>query len=167
MQPETAKEAREGPKGPRFIKLYDKGMEAVSGLLDQPAAAKLYLFLARRCGHNNAVVAAYGLLADELELSERTIRRAVRLLEERSHLVVAKMGTANAYILNPQEIWKTYEGHKRFCEFSASALVSKTENGHLKKRLTHLIEKQDSLELDQPTSRRGPRPPDAHQQPEA
>jgi hypothetical protein len=140
MQPQASEEARKEARGPRFTKLYDKGLRAINGLLDNPAAAKLYLFLVNNCGHDNAVVCTYGLLAEELELSERTIRRAVRLLEDRHHLTVAKIGTANAYILNPDEVWKTYEDHKRFCGFSARALVSKTENGNLKKRLTHLVE---------------------------
>lgn len=131
--------------GPRFTKVYPKGWEALASLIDNRAAAKLYMFLATNCGHDNAVVCTYELLAEELELSERTIRRAVRHLEEHRHLVVAKISAVNAYILNPEEVWKTYEEHKRFCGFSARALVSKTENRNLKKRLTHIIEKQPAL----------------------
>lgn len=146
MQPQASEEARKEARGPRFTKVYDKGVRAISGLLDNPAAAKLYLFLVNNCGHDNAVVCTYGVLADELELSERTIRRAVRLLEDRHHIALAKIGTANAYILNPQEVWKTYEDHKKFCGFSARALVSKTENGNLKKRLTHLEQALEKAE---------------------
>jgi hypothetical protein len=97
------------------------------------------------------------LLAEELEVSERTIRRAVRHLEEGNHLVVAKVGTANAYILNPAEVWKTYEEHKRFCAFGARTLASKAQNTTLKKRLTHMLEGQRDLfdaEDDQPDSAR-------------
>jgi hypothetical protein len=138
MQPQASEEIRKEARGPRFTKVYSKGFQAIAALLDNPTAAKLYLFLVNNCGHDNAVVCTYGLLSEELELSERTIRRAVRLLEDRHHIAVAKIGTANAYILNPQEVWKTYEDHKRFCGFGARALVSLTDNGNFKKRLTHL-----------------------------
>jgi hypothetical protein len=140
MQTGGGGEALAERKGPRFTKVYPKGWEALAALIDNRAAAKLYMFLATSCGHDNAVVCTYELLAEELGLSERTIRRAVRHLEDGSHVVVAKIGTANAYILNPEEVWKTYEEHKRFCGFSARALASKTENGNLKRRLTHIIE---------------------------
>lgn len=145
MRTEGGAEDRPERSGPRFTKVYPKGWEALAALIDNRAAAKLYMFLANNCGHDNAVVCTYDLLAEELELSERTIRRAVRHLEEGDHIVVAKIGTANAYILNPEEVWKTYEEHKRFCGFSARALASKTENGNLKKRLTHIVERQPEL----------------------
>lgn len=155
MQAQAADDAPQAPRGPHFTKLYAKGTAALKGLLaTSPTAAQLYLFLVEQCGHDNAVVCTYATLADELEMSERTIRRAVRLLEERQHVVIAKMGTANAYILNPQEVWKTYEDHKRFCAFSARALVSKTENGNLRQRLTHLRNRQTDMELDQPAKPR-------------
>jgi hypothetical protein len=136
-------------QGSNFTKVYPRGWKALASLIDNPAAAKLFMFLAENCGHNNAVVCTYGLLSEELSLSERTIRRAVRHLEEGKHIVIAKMGTANAYVLNPEEIWKTYEDHKVFCGFNARALVLKTENGNLKQRLTHITDRQPVLFEDE------------------
>jgi hypothetical protein len=133
----TAKQ-RQGPKE-RFTKVYPKGWSALAGLVDNRPAAKLYVFLADNCGHDNALACTYELLSEELDLHERTIRRAVRDLEERGHVVVAKVGTANVYILNPAEIWKTYEDHKRFCGFRTRTLVSKKHNPDLKRRLTHMV----------------------------
>jgi len=123
----------------RFTKVYPRGWDALAGLVDNRSAAKLYVFLADHCGHDNALSCTYDLLAEELEMHERTIRRAVRDLEERGHLVVAKMGTANVYILNPEEVWKTYEEHKRFCGFRTKALLSNKQNANLKRRLTHMV----------------------------
>lgn len=123
----------------RFTKVYERGWEALSGLLDNRAAAKLYVFLADKCGHDNALVCTYDVLAEELEMHERTIRRAVRDLETRKHIVVAKVGTANCYILNPDEIWKTADENKRFCGFRTRTLVSTKLNPDLKKRLTHMV----------------------------
>ena len=137
MQTETETTS---PK-PRFVKVYDQGIEAIEKLMaHHPVASRLYMFFVRHCGHDNAIACTYDTLCQELEVSERTIRRAVRYLEDEKHVVVAKMGTANVYIMNPHEVWKTYEQNKIFCEFSAKALINKTANGNLKRRLTHLLQ---------------------------
>lgn len=130
---------------PRFAKVYREGWHALAGLLDNKAAAKLYLFLAEHCGHDNGLVCTYELLAEETGMSERTIRRAVRYLEDGNHVAALRMGTARCYVLNPEEVWKTYEDHKRFCAFNARALVSKRENANLKRRLTHFFGSQPDL----------------------
>jgi hypothetical protein len=130
---------------PRFAKVYREGWHALAGLLDNKAAAKLYLFLAEHCGHDNGLVCTYELLAEETGMSERTIRRAVRYLEDGNHVAALRMGTARCYVLNPEEVWKTYEDHKRFCAFNARALVSKRENANLKRRLTHFLGSQPDL----------------------
>lgn len=140
--PDTEIAADEGRKrrGPRFTKVYEKGWDALAGLVDNRPAAKLYVFLSKNCGHDNAVVCTYETLSEELELHERTIRRAVRDLEKNKHIVVLKLGTANVYVLNPEEIWKTYEDHKRFCGFRARTLVSKRHNPDMKRRLTVMFD---------------------------
>lgn len=133
---------------PRFTKVYRTGWQTIAILIDNKVAAKLYVFLAENVGHDNALVCTYELLAEELGFCERAIRNAVRRLEEGGHLVVAKVGTANAYILNPAEIWKTYEDRKQFCSFGARTLASKAQNTTLKKRLTHMMEGQGELFID-------------------
>ena len=135
---------RQGSRS-RFTKVYRKGWDALAGLVDNRAAARLYVFLADNCGHDNALVCTYEILAEELDMHERTIRRAVRDLEARGHVVVAKVGTANAYILNPEEIWKTDDESKRFCSFRTRTLVSKKHNPDLKRRLTHMVNRQADL----------------------
>jgi hypothetical protein len=108
----------------------------------------LWVFLARHCGHDNALACSIELLAEELGCSERSIMRATKYLEENGALVIAKMGTANVYILNDSEIWKTYEDHKRFCGFRANTLLSHKQNPNLKKRLTHMLGQPDLFNED-------------------
>ena len=76
---------------------------------------RVYTFIAEHCDHLNALVCPVEVLAEELEVNERTIRRAVHWLEDRRHLVIAKIGTANAYILDPNDVWKNYERYKGYC----------------------------------------------------
>jgi hypothetical protein len=143
----SATTMEEPPKGPRFTKLYERGWDRIGQLVTLkggPTVAKLWVFLARNCGHDNALSCTVDLLAEELEVSEKSIRRAAKYLEEHGALVIAKLGTANVYILNDGEIWKTYEDHKRFCGFRAKTLVSEKANPGLKRRLTHMRGKTPS-----------------------
>lgn len=132
----------DGPKGPRFTKVYDRGWERIGQLVTLkggPTAAKLWVFLARNCGHDNALACSVDLLAEEIGCSERSIIRATKYLEESGALVIAKMGTANVYILNDAEVWKTYEEHHHFCGFRAKTLLSNKQNANLKRRITHMV----------------------------
>lgn len=138
MSDAAAAHADPAPK-PLFTKVYPRGWDALAGLVDNRAAAKLYVFLANNCGHDNALVCAVEVIAEELGVSKRTVYRAINDLEAGGHIVVAKVGTANAYVLNPQEVWKTYEEHKTFCAFSARTLVSTKANPDFKRRLTHKL----------------------------
>lgn len=137
----------DGPKGPPFSKVFARGWEALASLTDDRAASKLYIFLASACGHDNAVVCTYDTLAKELDLSERTIRRAVRRLEDSEHVVVLRVGSACAYVLNPDEVWSTVEGHKRFCSFRTRTLVSFDDNPLLRRRITHAFSKRRAGEM--------------------
>lgn len=123
----------------RFVKVYPQGWKTIVELSNDAVALRLYAFLADQAGHENALVATYATLAAELEISERTIRRAVRRLEEGEHLVVLKLGTTCVYVLNPDEVWKTKDEHKRFCSFRTRALVPFADNPMLKRRLTHAV----------------------------
>ena len=145
---DAAAQARIAEPKPRFTKVYNRGWFRLRSLLNaNPTAAKVWSFLVEQAGHDNAVVCTYDVLADELECSARTVMRAVSYLDQAGALVIAKVGTANAYILNPDETWKTYEEHKSFCAFNARTLASKKQNQNLRRRLTHLIEKQGQREL--------------------
>ena len=129
----------------RFTKVYPKGWFRLRSLLmANPTAAKVWGFLVEQAGHDNAIVCTYDVLADELECSARTVMRAISYLEEHNALVVAKVGTANAYILNPDETWKTYEEHKSFCSFGSRTLASRKQNANLRRRITYMIGSQES-----------------------
>lgn len=131
----------EGPKR-RFVKLYGPGLERLDKLFTikgGPTVGRLWTFLVRHAGHDNAVVAPVDLIAEALGVNERSVRRAAAALVKADAIVVAKLGNANVYILNDGEVWKTYEDHHRFCGFRARALIGFKDNPGLRARLTHLM----------------------------
>lgn len=146
MQTETTTtDDKQKAKPLHFTKVYDKGWNTISSIIKENAlAAKVYVFLVQHCDIHNAVVCSVELLAAEMECSTRSIMRATKWLEENRYLVIAKIATANAYILRPDDVWKTSEDHKQFWSFGAAALVSKAHNKTLKRRMTVMIEGKEA-----------------------
>jgi hypothetical protein len=131
-------------KRPTFSKVYrPRGWDSIRQMADNPLALKLYSFLCTHCDHLNAVCASIDLLAEELGCHERSIRRAVRWLEDNNHLTVVKIGTANCYVINPEEVLHNLDKYKGYVTMSSKALAKK--DATLRKRLTYLVQGQKDL----------------------
>lgn len=147
-----AQETRRENKG--FAQVYDAGWNRLDALIQRdPQTARLYAFIAREMGPDATLAASRTTLAEALGVSERTVSRYVKTLEEMGALVVLKMGTANVYALNPAEVWKSFDNAKPWAAFNTRTLVSKTENPFIKRRLTTLLNgkvpEQTSLPFDE------------------
>jgi len=113
-------------------------LEGLITLKGGPTVAKVWVFLVKHCGHDNALVCSLELMAEELDVAERSIRRATRYLETHGAIVIAKVGSGNVYILNDSEVWKTYEKSHRFCGFRTRTLVGFKENPGIRTRMTRI-----------------------------
>jgi hypothetical protein len=129
----------------RFAQVYSKGWHTIRDIGENPMALKVYTFLAEHCDHLNALVCSIEVMAEEFSCSGRTIMRATKWLEERRHIVIVKIGTANAYVLDPADLWKNYDQYKGYCAFHAKTLASKAQNKLLKQRLSHMMTGQKDL----------------------
>jgi len=134
-------------KPQKFAKIYAAGWDTISGMADNAMAVKVFAFIAKHCDHLNALVCPIEVMADELGVSSRTITRATKFLEERKHLVIVKVGTANAYVLDPKDIWKNYDKYKGMVGFSSKVLAHKGSNIGLKRRLTHFLGQPEQPDL--------------------
>jgi serine/threonine protein phosphatase PrpC len=132
-------------KKEKFTKVYQLGWEALAALIANPSG-RLYVFIANNCGHNNGLVCTIDVIAEELGVCKRTIDRASAKLQKEGHLEVFKVGTANLYVLNKHQVWKTYEDHKNFAALDARTLMGRKQNAHIKKRLTHMLSQQPKNE---------------------
>lgn len=119
-----------------FSKVYAKGWRVLRTLADDPAALSLYCFLAETAGHDNSLSATYDTMAKELGVHERTVRRAVRRLEESGHVVVLKHGSANVYVLDCDQVWKTHHRYKHTCSFRTRVLLPGGAGDLVRRRLT-------------------------------
>jgi biotin operon repressor len=144
---EAALQEEEKKKNTGFVQVYTKGWKRLQALIQQnPGAARVFAFLAENIdGSCGAVVVSQNVMAEELGIVERTIRRHTAWLEEQGALVRIRVGSGvYAYALDPEEIWKSWDSKKEHAAFVTRTLVSKRdrENSTIKRRLSMMIKEQ-------------------------
>ena len=126
-----AKNEEEATKNWGFVQVYPKGWKRLQDLMKtNPNAARLYALLAEHIDRTGVVVASQGVLAEMLEVSEKTIQRRTAELEKAKALVRIRIGGGvYAYALHPEEVWKAWDGQKAYAAFYSKTLVSKKAAG--------------------------------------
>ena len=81
--------------------------------------------------NKNLVVASQQLLMEEFEKGRTTVYTAIKFLDEHNFINIAKIGTANAYILNPEIAFQDGHDKKKYVAFEGTILLSKEENKKL------------------------------------
>jgi hypothetical protein len=134
-----------------FVQIYPKGFKRLRSLMkDYPLAAQIYAFLAEHIdGDMGAVVASQQLLAEELGVHERSIRRATAWLDEKNIVVRVKVGGAAvyAYCLDPDEVWKSFDEAKDYAAFRTKTLARKADNNDIRRRLKVMLKGNDDAEI--------------------
>jgi DNA-binding transcriptional regulator YhcF (GntR family) len=123
-----------------FTQVYPKGWKRLQSLIrDNPQGARIYSFLAEHMdGDCGAVVVSQDVLAEALDVHERTIRRITKKLEDDGAIVRIKVGTGvYAYALDPSEVWRSWDDKKAHAAFTTKTLVRKAdrENGQVRRKL--------------------------------
>lgn len=136
-------ELEEARKNKGFTQTYPRGWKRIRELArGNPGAVGLYSFFAEHidpsCG---AVVCDQQFLADQMEVSTRTIRRWLDYLEDESALIrIPVAGRVCAYALDPHEVWKGYNTSKEYAAFVTKTLVNK--DGEIQRRIMAMFSTQ-------------------------
>lgn len=139
MPEATSSKRAQAPKR-RFAKIFDgPGSDRLEWLLAMEQGGKtarqLWLYLYRKADHHNAVIASLDTLADELGCHTRSVARAAKDLEKAGAIWILKVGTARAYILNPNEVMRSADIQRKHISFGAMALIGFKENATIASRI--------------------------------
>lgn len=144
------RENRERKKNKNFVQMYPRGFDrAISMIGEYPLAARIYMFLAKHIEPGTgAVVASQQLLADELDISVRSVQRGTKWLDENNIVLRLKLGagTVYAYCLDPSEVWKSWNTSKKYAAFKTKTLARKEDNGDVKRRLMIMLKSKETAE---------------------
>ena len=149
LKEQEAKEREEAQKNKGFTQTYPAGWRRMRDLLNSKEAATalpLYMFFAEHidptCG---AVIADQSFLAQQMDVSTRTIQRWLNLLEENRALVrIPVSGRVCAYALDPHEVWKGYNNAKEYAAFVTKTLVNK--DGDIRRRIMSMFSQEEQPE---------------------
>lgn len=139
-QQDAAKRQKGRRENGGFTQVYQAGWQRLQSLLkDKPELARLYAFFAEHMGPDGTLCASRQTLAEALNVSEKTVSRHARLLEKMEAIVILKLGNANVYCLDSNEVWKSFDNAKPYAPFNTRTLVGKSENPFVKKRLATIL----------------------------
>ena len=137
-------------KNKNFVQMYPRGFDRAIGIIEEyPLAARLYMFLAKHIEPGTgAVVASQQVIADELNISVRSVQRATKWLDENNVVLRVKLGAGSiyAYCLDPNEVWKSWNTSKKYAAFNTKTLARQKDNGDIKRRLTVMLKDKETVE---------------------
>lgn len=96
-------------------------------------AAAIFLYFSRKSDGYNRVVCPYSALKKEFGASERSISRAITLLEEKKMITVYKTGTANEYVLDDNLVWKSRSAQHDKCKFDINIIKERDKQREKRK----------------------------------
>ena len=119
----------EEQKNRDFIQLYRDHIDDVAKLArDNGKAYDLFMLLVKHMDGTNALAVSNIALSELLQVTTRTVQRAVKYLKDNVWVCFLKSGTSNVYIVNPDVAWTSYGNQKQYCKFQANVLLSSSEN---------------------------------------
>lgn len=86
----------------------------------------LHFLTSRLHRGTNAVVMSFDAIAKTMNLTDKTIKTAIKKLAEAKFIQILKTGKSNVYVINHQVAWQGARG-ARFAAFGAELMVHEAE----------------------------------------
>ena len=119
----------EEQKNKNFVQFYRPYLDELTKIAGENYTAyKLLMLLCKHMDGGNALCVSNVALSELLDISSRTVQRAVKYLKDNGWVCIMKSGTSNVYIINPDVAWTSYGNQKTYCKFQSNVLISATEN---------------------------------------
>jgi hypothetical protein len=128
MQVKISEEER---KNSGFVQVYPKGWARLRWLMqEKPTAARLYSWIAEHMDPDGgALVVSQVVMSEALGISEITVRRLTKWMEDRRVMFRVRVGSGvYAYALDPDEVWKAWDTQKDTAVFRTKTLVKKKDS---------------------------------------
>ena len=105
----------------------ERTKELVWLAMKHPVAMAIFLIFMDKMDKKNGVVCSNQALCELLDVSERTISRAISALRKRGFITVLKTGRENVYAVNDTVTWKDSGNKLYMSTFHATVILSLNE----------------------------------------
>lgn len=130
-QDKKEKEAHErAKKSPfkNFVQVNKDYYKAEDWLMAKsPIAYRIFKFLINGMDDYNAVICSYKVLQETFDISQDTVRRAIKILKEKKYVDIYKTGTSNIYCINKNIVWQSWGTNYNQAKFGANIILSESE----------------------------------------
>lgn len=136
-----------GNQGPQGWLQSDKQAHAAMwklGVKSPSALTVLHFMVSKLARGTTGVIISAPAMARQIGISERSVKSAVKLLEEMKFVQILKSGNTNAYIINSRVAWQGPRGF-RYASFNAQIMVDELEQNKAVDQL--MAEGADLLEV--------------------
>ncbi|MEH7755268.1 replication/maintenance protein RepL, partial [Bacillus toyonensis] len=94
-------------------------------------SSNILFFFLENMNNRNVIVCSQQLLMEQFNKGRTTIHNAIKTLKEHGFISVAKIGNANAYIINPEIAFQDSRDKIKYVSFEGKILINKNENEEL------------------------------------
>lgn len=95
---------------------------------ENPTAYAIFMFLCEHMDRGNGIICPSTLLEEYFNISKRTVQRAIKHLNDNGFICIMKVGTSNAYIINPSIAWTSKKEGIEYCQFDGTFLIDRKQN---------------------------------------
>lgn len=113
---------------PPFTQFYNDNLAQIQWLIEKkPTAASIWFFLVRAMDDRNLAIVPQTVLMDQFNISRASVARAIAFLRDNGFLVIHKVGSANAYSLNHELVWRRSHTEKQYAFDTANIIFAMDE----------------------------------------
>lgn len=117
------------PGNEDFVMFFRNHMPELRWLsIENPTAYNVFMFLCEHMDRSNGLICPSSLLEQYFNKSRVTISRAIQYLSNNGFICIMKVGTANAYIVNPSIAWTSKKEGIEYCQFNGTFLIDRKQN---------------------------------------
>lgn len=126
---ETEAQLEEARRNHNFVQLRREYMTDMQKLVKHnPIGMQVLLFLLSKMDRlQNAAIASYTVLQEQLGYSRNAIIKAVKGLEADQWISIERSGNMSVYCVNERVAWSAANNQRHYARFSATVLLSSTE----------------------------------------
>ena len=111
-----------------FVQVNKDAYKAEDWLMSKsPIAYRIFKFLINNMDNYNAVICSYKVLQESFEISQDTVRRAIKLLKDKQYVDIYKTGTSNVYMVNKNIVWNSWGTNYERATFGVNVVLSADE----------------------------------------
>lgn len=127
-------------KNPPFVQIYKGvGFRALQWLtVKHSTASSIMMFFMNEMNNNNVIMISQNVLAEILGKGRTTIYNGIKFLDKHNFIEIAKIGQANAYIVNPEIAFQDAHQKKKYTNFQGSIVLGESENEELFKKHSYM-----------------------------